>query len=131
VGTFSFTAEGRDAVGNANGRTVRYTVAYSVCLLFDPTRTRHVNSTTPIKVQLCDASGANRSEEAIAVRIDVDGWPAAASGKANEDGVFCFDPGLGGYIFNLSTRELAVGIHTLTFEPAGDPTVHSLDFRLD
>ena len=46
---------------------------------------------------------------------------------------FRYDPtlaGTGGYIFNLQTKELAVGTYALTFVVRGDPSEHTVQFRL-
>jgi hypothetical protein len=113
-----------DEVGNGSSASVSYTVAYGICLLYDPTQVKKVGSAYPIKLQLCDAAGHNVSSAAIAVRA-VD---AVAEGNANPGGAFRYDGG--SYIFNLKTTGLASGSHTLSFTAAGDPTVHHVQFVL-
>ena len=133
VGSKTFAVEARDAVGNTARRSVAYAVAFRVCLLFDPTRPKNAGSTIPVKLQLCDARGANVSSASLPVTaMNVDAVPAVASGNANPANAFRFDSKLagGGYMYNLSTKGLASGAHTLTFSAAGDPTLHRLDFLL-
>jgi hypothetical protein len=113
-------------------RTATYTVAYRICLLFDQSQPHQSGSTLPVKLELCDANGADVSSPAIAVRaLSVDTGPASASGNANPGGLFRYDATLGargGYIYNLSLKGLAGGAHTLTFRAGADATPHSLTF---
>src|SRR2546430_9782813 len=51
---------------NDTATTEIYTLSLHDALpifLFDPTRPKNAGSTIPVKLQLCDARGANRSEE--------------------------------------------------------------------
>jgi len=36
----------------------------------------------------------------------------------------------GGYIYNLSTKDYAVGTYVLRFTATGDPVVHQVQFQL-
>ena len=136
VGARGFSVAARDQVGNATSQALSYTVAYGVCLLYDPTKGKNSGSVFPIKVAVCDANGRDLSNAGLAVtamgveRIS-DGAPAIldASGDANPDGNFRFDPtlgGTGGYIFNLSTAGFSSGTYAVRFLIAGDPTVHEV-----
>ena len=135
VGAKTFTVVGTDAPGNSATASTTYSVAYGVCRLYDPGRAARSGSTLPIRLQLCDANGANVSSPAVVltaveVRKDSDIITAEVidSGDANPDDNFRFDPTLGltgGYIFNLSTRGLAAGTYRLVFTATGDPTTHS------
>jgi hypothetical protein len=136
-GTKTFTVDSTDAVANQASRTVSYDVAYNVCLLYDPTKVKKAGSTVPIKLQICDAAGANLSRPDIAVvatsvlmvSTNTSGTPDA-SGNANPDGNFRYDPSLPGYIFNLKTTGLAPGTWELRFRIAGDPTEHGAGFQV-
>ncbi|MHB8568307.1 MAG: PxKF domain-containing protein [Nitrososphaerales archaeon] len=65
--------------------------------------------TIPVKFQLTDANG-NYISTAVA-KIYVDGNPGVASGSSNTGNLFRYD---NQYIFNLSTKGLSVGVHTIT-----------------
>ena len=65
--------------------------------------------------------------------LAVDGGAPADSGTANPGNTFRFEAdlgGSGGYVYNLSTRGLAPGRHTLTLQAAGDAMIHRIDFLL-
>jgi hypothetical protein len=136
-GTKTFTVQATDAVLNQASRTVSYDVAYNVCLLYDPTKVKKAGSTVPIKLQACDAAGANLSRPDIAVvatsvlmvSTNTSGVPDDA-GNANPDGNFRYDASLPGYIFNLKTTGLAAGTWELRFRIAGDPTEHGAGFQV-
>jgi hypothetical protein len=92
-----------------------------------------VGRTVPIKLQLCDASGANVSSSSIAVHAtDMTQQDTTASSvlddtsNTNPDNDFRYDAtlgGTGGYIYNLST-----GTWVLSFTAAGDSTTHTVQF---
>jgi hypothetical protein len=140
VGRKSFAVRAIDAVGNETDATVAYVVAYGICLLYDPTKAKKVGSDYPIKLQLCDASGRNRSSADIvvtarSVALASNDAPGALqdSGNANPDNGFRYDPGLGtggGYIYNLSTKGLSVGTYNLRFTVQGDPVTHTVQFQV-
>ncbi len=67
------------------------------------------------------------------IAVGVDSGVASDAGRSNPSGAFRYDPSLGaagGYIYDLSTRELAAGEHRLKITAGGDPTVHELVFTL-
>jgi microsomal dipeptidase-like Zn-dependent dipeptidase len=136
-GTKAVTVSARDVVGNAASASVSYTVAYDVCLLYDPTKVKKAGSTVPVKLQACDAAGANLSRPELAVTAvsvqrsagDPAGVPEDA-GNANPDLGFRYDASLAGYIYNLSTKGMAGGAWELRFRIAGDPTEHAAPFSL-
>jgi hypothetical protein len=138
AGTKTFTVSASDQAGNTSTKTVGYTVSYRVCALFDQTRSYRIGSTVPVKLQLCDANGANFSTAGTAVlattlvKKDSQASPnlAAASGNANPDNNFRYDSSQGGYIYNLSTKGLASGTWVLSFTVTGDPTIHTVQFDL-
>ena len=110
-------------------------MVYRTCELYDPSRGHKSGSTIPIKLQLCDTAGVNRSAPSVtlaAVSLQQVSSAASAavedSGAANADGNFRYDATLQGYIFNLSTQGLAIGIWELQFRASGDPTLHAARF---
>ena len=52
------------------------------------------------------------------------------AGNANPDANFRYDATLGGYIFNLSTRNLAPGTWELRFTIGGDSVPYAIRFSL-
>ena len=109
---------------------------YAACLRYDPAKAHRSGSTAPLKVQLCDPSGANLSSPDVVltaaglVKRDSSATTALADsvGNANPDSAFRYDPELAGYVFNLSTKGLSRGTWELRFTVAGSPTVHALPF---
>ncbi len=89
--------------------------------LFDQTKSYKGGSTVPIKLKMLNASGFNVSANNLVVtarslnRIGENtASPLAYSGNSNPDSNFRYDPMLGGYIFNLSTKGLAPGKYLLS-----------------
>jgi len=115
-------------------------VSYGVCALYDQTKAHRSGSTIPVKLQLCDASGANLSAQnivltAIGTRlISPDAWGEAEdAGQANPDMNFrftTFDTATPGYIFNLQTKGLATGVYHLGFYIGSDPTIYTVQFQI-
>lgn len=136
LGAQTFTVTARDNVGNQATATADYTVSYRICVLFDQAKSHKVGSTVPIKLRVCDASGANRSSTAITLtasgltKLDstVTSAPAEDSGSANPDRAFRYDATLEGYIYNLSTKGLTRGTWALSFAVNGDPAPHRVTF---
>ncbi|MBI4891789.1 MAG: hypothetical protein HY821_14280 [Acidobacteria bacterium] len=113
---------------------------YHVCVLYDPTKATQSGATIPIKIQLCDGSGNDLSSASITlhatgvtqVATSISG-SVQASGNANPDNDFRFDPTLGptgGYIFNLSTKGLSTGTYNLNFTVAGDSFGYVTPFQV-
>ncbi len=137
VGTKTFTVSASDSMGNAMSGSVGYDVAYNICRLYDSTKSYKSGSVAPIKLQLCNATGANVSSLEIAItatgvrQTSSDAAQAVQdAGNANPDSNFRYDPTLGGYIFNLATRDLATGTYELTLTVAGDPQPHTVPFSI-
>ncbi len=129
------TGTATDKAGNSASATAGYQVTYTVCALYDQTAAHHAGSVVPIKLRLCDASGANQSSAAIVVTAvgltKMDSTASGAvddAGNANPDGGFRYDAALGGYIYNLSTKGLTTGTWRLSFTVAGDPVPHGVLF---
>jgi hypothetical protein len=140
VGIKNFNVTATDYAGNSASQVVSYTVTYAVCLLYDQGKAHKLGSTIPIKLQLCDASGANVSAAGVIVNASgLTKLDNTASGdlsetsSANPDSDFLFDATLGdngGYIYNLSSRGLSAGTWILQFTVSGDPLPHSVQFDL-
>ena len=120
--------------------TITNAPLYNVCLLYDPTRAVQSGATYPIKFQLCDNNSNDLSSPNITVHAanltqtstSISG-PVAASGNANPDNDFRFDPTLGpvgGYIFNLSTKGLGTGSYSVNFTLTGDLLPYAAPFQV-
>ena len=113
---------------------------YHLCLLYDSTKAIKSGSTLPIKLQLCDGSGADLSSSSLALHaISVSqasssiSGPVQDAGNANPDNDFRFDSILGstgGYIFNLKTTGLVTGTYDLNFTVTGDPSMYAAPFQV-
>jgi hypothetical protein len=124
VGTRTFTVTAIDAVGNTSTLSRTYTVGYRICLLYNPTKPSPRGGTVPIKLQLCNAAGANLSSSAIQLRaLTVDGvlTPPPFPGSSNDDFFFRYVASTQSYIYNLDTGVLPIGrgAHTLQFSVGG------------
>jgi len=136
VGTKTFTITAADNAGNTSTASAAYSVGYRICPLFDQTRSHRSGSTVPVKLQLCDASGANLSATGTTVNATAltkkdstaSPQPATDAGNANPDNNFRYDASMGGYIYNLSTKGLGTGTWVLSFTVVGDPVAHSVQF---
>jgi hypothetical protein len=135
VGSHVFQVSASDTVGNESTMSVGYTVTYTFSVMFDQTKAVKSGSTIPIKLRLVDANGVNVSSAAtalMATSISLVGATSTTgaddSGNANPDSNFRYDAGLAGYIFNLSTKGLTIGVYRLNFVVAGESTVRSVGF---
>jgi hypothetical protein len=139
-GAFTFVVTASDSVGNTSSQSVSYSVGFNVCALFDQAKAHKAGSTIPIKLQVCDAQGVNyssasRTVVATSVILLATSAPGVLEdpGNANPDNQFRFDAGAGqggGYIFNLSTKNLAQGTYGLVFTVSGDTTTHMVQFQV-
>ncbi|KJY26023.1 IPT/TIG domain-containing protein, partial [Streptomyces katrae] len=127
-GSHTFTVNAADVASNPATKSVTYTVAYRICLLYDPSRPiRGGNSTVPIRLRICDVNGANLSSPGITLT------PSRIVGPTTVPFTtpFRYDAQLGGYIVNVSTRGLANGSYNLQFTISGaDTTTHVAPFTL-
>ncbi len=129
--SYSYVGDNNFTAASASGNL---TVDYGSQLLFNNSKPVHAGAVLPVKVELTDASGADISSPNITVTAvgltDANGnsVPLNAAGNANPNDLFRYDPSLGGYIFNLSTKGLAAGTYTLYYTAGNDPTLHSLTF---
>lgn len=128
-------ADASVALQQADGSCVAAPVQYNACLLYDPTRSVNSGATYPLKFYLCDAKRKDISSAAIVVhatsiftKSGFTGKPVA-SGRANPNGDFRFDPTLGpsgGYIFNLQTKGLKGGTYGYQFTVTNDPGTYTV-----
>lgn len=114
---------------------VNYTVGYGVTATFNQQHSYKSGSTVPIKLQLTDAGGANVSAASVSIAttqiVRVSSEAASAvqdAGQANADAAFRFTDG--SYVFNLSTKGLAMGTYELRFLAGQDPKVHAVRFSI-
>lgn len=140
-GYYPFTASfaGDEGYDPASGSET-LTVYYEARTLTDLSRALHAGRAIPIKIQLMDANGNNLSSSDIDLtairleRVNADGTrtevPLQDAGNANPENLFRYDDALGGYLFNLSTKGLGAGTYDFFWTAEGDPTEHSLRFRL-
>jgi microsomal dipeptidase-like Zn-dependent dipeptidase len=136
VGTFAFTVTGIDNVGHTVVVPHPYNISFAICAQYDQTAAHRAGATVPIKIRLCDASGANVSAESIVVtatgviQLSTSApGPLNDSGNANPDNAFRFVSS-GEYLFNLKTTGLATGTYALTFTATGDPNPHQVQFQI-
>jgi len=137
-GRHVFTVRATDRVGNGAHASARYAVTYRICPLHRQGKAKHPGSTVPVKLRLCDASGANLSSPAVTITATalvngagaVLGLPRDA-GNANPGLIFRYDPSLAGYIFNLKTDRHCAGARALRFTVSGDPLDHDLPIAMD
>jgi hypothetical protein len=139
VGTKTVVCRASDQAGNEASGNATYRVTYRICPLYDQNRAVERGSTVPIKVQLCDTNGTNASTSTVVVRavglvLVSTNVPQSLNdaGHANPDSTFRFDPTLagGGYIYNVSTKELGTGTYRLRFTVSGDPVEHAVEFQV-
>jgi predicted extracellular nuclease len=132
VGTYTVTLTVTDAHNHTVTSTTEVQVTYGVVALYDQTKANKSGSTIPVKLQLTDAAGNNLSSPSLVVHVTgISPAPSGTdfdSGNANPGNNFRYDPVLGGYIFNLSTKGFAPGEYTLSFTVTGDPVTHTLKF---
>jgi Bacterial Ig-like domain (group 3) len=137
-GTHSITAQYNGSIDfPPSGDTLSQVVTYGICALYDQTKSVHSGAVFPIKIALCNTSGADVSSPAIALHttavtmLSAVVGPLESPGNANPDNEFRFDGTLGvagGYIFNIGTNALASGTYGLQFTATGDPVTHSTVF---
>jgi hypothetical protein len=135
TGTKTFAVHAADVVGNVSDQAVTYQVGFAVCALYDQTKAHKAGSTVPIKLQLCDANGANKSTAGIVVNATgltkVDSSASSVvdtSSSTTSDRDFRYDASLGGYIYNLKTTGLSTGTWAVTFTATGDGVSHTVLF---
>jgi hypothetical protein len=132
LGTKTFTVTSTDIAGNSSSKSVTYTVAYKICLLYAPTQPLKQNQ-IPIKLEICDFNNVNLSSASIKLTaVSVTPTGSIAS-NANPGNLFRYDTSIapgGGYIYNLNTKSLPAGSYALNFTVSGDPVTHQAPFML-
>ncbi|MDO8432340.1 MAG: choice-of-anchor Q domain-containing protein [Candidatus Binatus sp.] len=136
VGAKTFTVNATDSHSNSVSQSVNYNVAYNICTDYDTSHSKKIGSTVPIKLEICDVTGSNKSASSIVLHAtgvimvsNSASQTLADSGNANPDYDFRFITGPE-YIFNLSTSGYPAGTFALQFTVSGDPTSHSALFQL-
>jgi hypothetical protein len=116
--------------------------AYEIFLLYKPSSPGKKGSAFPIKLQVRDSDGRNLSAPVMVLTaVTVTNGTASYdptpyyTGGTNPGYKFRFDRSLGtggGYIYNLSTKNLPKGNFNLKFKitGAGNPTTYSVPFAL-
>ncbi len=109
--------------------------------LFDQTKAYKLGSTVPVKLQVMNAANGSISSATLNVSArgllrlqDSSATTVIDSGNSNPDSDFRFDPtigGTGGYIFNLSTKNLSSGQYSLSMYVGADKQfVYSVSFEV-
>jgi hypothetical protein len=138
VATVTFTS------GSASNYTIvnktatnGLSVLYNSCLLYDATRAVKSGATYPIKLYLCDVSGADVSSPGVILNATAISQMSGITGgvedagNANPDSNFRYDATLGasgGYIFNLKTTGLNTGSYKLMFTAGTSRQAYSVGF---
>jgi hypothetical protein len=132
----TFTVTATDVAGNSTLVTNTYDVENYVFGGFKAPVTITAKefkqtSTIPVKVTLT-LGGAPYCTPNTTARLYVDDILAVASGGSNVNGYFRCDPVAGQYIFNLSTKQLTKGTHTLkvVFGGVGAPATQTLTITI-
>jgi hypothetical protein len=88
-------------------------------------------------VQLCDAAARNVSSADVVLHAvgvtrlsDATSLDVVDAGNANPDFDFRYDPGVGGYVFNLKTTGYSAGTYAMNFAAAGDASTHAAQFKI-
>jgi autotransporter adhesin len=120
---------------NTGSVTVQVDSTYQIRLLYDSSKAAKAGSIIPIKIQVLDYNGDNRSSSLTVHAFDVVKVSDSAStavvdaGNANPDFDFRYDAALAGYIFNLKTTGLGTGTYRLYFTVGGS-AVHFATFEV-
>ena len=130
VGTATFAVTASDHAGNAETASVPYAVTYAVERLDHANRAVQRGATMPIAIRLVDARGVDRSSAEVEVTAQ-ELSPADGSTRTDlKAAAFRFDGDLGGYRFDLETKDRPEGSYKLTFGVTGDPVLHEVEFRV-
>jgi hypothetical protein len=128
IGTFTFTVNTADKLGNAAAPSTSYRVTYKICPQYDATKAHPASGVYSFRIQLCDFNNVNLTSPAITVTA-VSVTPAEPlSSPSNPGNVFFVNNGA--YVYNLSLSGYPTGSFTLQISVSGDPVVHSLPFAL-
>ncbi|MFF4098639.1 IPT/TIG domain-containing protein [Streptomyces sp. NPDC001903] len=127
LGSHVFTVNAKDVATNPATKSVTYTVAYRICLLYDPARPVRLLGQVVISLRICDANGNNLSSSNITVTATRITGPVTRTVGTR----MLYSPLSGGYSLPLSTRGLPNGNYNLEFTISGaDTTTHVAPFTL-
>jgi len=119
-GPQAFTVKATDIAGNTSTRSVTYTVAYRICLDYNPTDQTKIGQVVDIEFRFCDAAGTTVALASPTIlATSVDGKPLPPNTLT---GNFAFLKYFGDYNYYLKTGGSAwstVGQHRLTFTVNG------------
>ncbi len=128
VGKFTFTVAATNKAGKTTTTTVSYTVSYKFCQVTPPAP---ASSVVTFKVYLCNASGKDVMTRSAAISaVSVDGKTGPVPGRPGSATRFAFvsSPTQPFATFELNTKRLSPGPHTLRVTVPNDPATHSLAF---
>ena len=128
VGKFTFTVAATNKAGKTTTTTVSYTVSYKFCQVTPPAP---ASSVVTFKVYLCNASGKDVTTRSAAISaVSVDGKTGPVPGRPGSATRFAFvsSPTQPFATFELNTKRLSPGPHTLRVTVPNDPATHSLAF---
>jgi len=131
VGTHTITAiYSGSSLFPGSSASLTQRVGYTICpiqLPFQGVTSGHIK----IKLQLCDASGADLSSPNIILTVV---GVSPNPGVAPPSGTFSFIPLLGGtnggYQYSVDTTGYRIGTYNLLFTVAGDPVTHQIQFTV-
>ncbi|MFF1336523.1 IPT/TIG domain-containing protein [Streptomyces sp. NPDC058290] len=127
LGSHTFTVNAKDVATNPSTKSVTYTVAYRICLLYDPNRPVRLLGQVVISLRICDANGNNLSGPGITVTATRVTGPVTRTVGAR----MLYSSLSSGYSLPVSTRGLPNGNYNLEFTISGaDTTTHVAPFTL-
>ncbi len=130
VGRFSFTVTAINSAGRSATSSVSYVVSYRICEAGAPAQN---SSTIVFKIYPCNVTGADLTARSTTVAaVTVDRTKPLATTRAARGTKFAFE--LAGKraldTFQLDTKGLSPGPHTLQVRILSDPVVHSITFSV-
>ncbi|WP_327283907.1 IPT/TIG domain-containing protein [Streptomyces sp. NBC_00597] len=127
LGAHTFTVNAKDVATNPATKSVNYTVAYRICLLYDPNRPLRLLGQVVISLRICDANGNNLSSSGITVTATRITGPVTRTVGAR----MLYTALSAGYSLPVSTQGLPNGNYNLEFTISGaDTTTHVAPFTL-
>ena len=130
VGRYSFTVTAINSAGRSATSSVSYVISYRICEATPPAQN---SSTVTFKIYPCNVTGADvtaRSTTVTAVTVDRTKPPATTRPAGSKK--FAFEIAGKGALdtFQLDTKGLSPGLHTLQVRILNDPVVHSITFSV-
>ena len=129
------TGNYNDASGTVHSDIEAVTLTYHVCGDGGPYGPKKSGSTIPIKLQVCDQTGASVSNvvvhaTGIQLASGTQNGTLQDSGNANPGMNFRLVGPPSSYMFNLQTNGFASGTYNLLFTIGSDPTVNAVAFQV-